>query len=69
MRVNYEHHNVRRFLSIFSIKFGTPHLSPDRVTYKRLRLTLLLIVIDKLYFTYGAILNNPILYDQIMHSM
>lgn len=25
--------------------------------------------IDKLFFTYGAILNNPILNDQIMHSM
>lgn len=67
MRVNYEHHNVRRFSLCFSIKFGTPHLPPDRIAYNRLRLTLLLI--DKLYFTYGAILNNPILYDQIMHSM
>lgn len=65
MRVNYEHHNVRRFPLCFSIKFGTPHLSPDRalISFKSS------LLIDKLYFTYGAILNNPILYDQIMHSM
>lgn len=56
MRVNYEHHNVRRVIYLPLI--WTP--LPSRAALI-ICLHLTIFLVDKLYFTYGAILNNPIL--------
>lgn len=67
MRVKYEHHIEKAFHYVLPLIWNSAPLAPDRVAYQFAYTPQ--PSIDKLYFTYGAILNNPILKDQIMHSM